>query len=99
MYLIIWEYHVRAGMERSFEAAYGPDGDWALLFRSTPGYLGTTLLRDVSDPRAYTTLDRWVSRSEFDRFMSECRERYEALDRGFHALTETESRILAVELP
>ena len=38
--------------------AYGPEGDWARLFRTAPGFLGTTLLKGEGPPPEYLTLDR-----------------------------------------
>lgn len=99
MYLVLWQFGVRPGSEASFEAAYGVGGDWDRLFRTAPGYLGTSLLRDTSTDTRYFTLDRWASRSAFEAFMRESHEAYEALDSRFRALTEDESRVLSVEIP
>lgn len=46
MFVVVWEFRVRPGQEAEFEARYGPDGDWARLFRLGEGYGGTVLLRD-----------------------------------------------------
>ena len=57
MFVIIWRYRVAEARRRDFEAAYGPDGDWARLFRQAPGFGGTELL---SEGRGrYVTIDRW----------------------------------------
>jgi hypothetical protein len=37
-----------------FESRYGPEGDWAQLFRRAPGYHGSELLRDGTVVRAVT---------------------------------------------
>jgi hypothetical protein len=56
-YVSLCEFRVNTGFVFEFEKAYGPDGDWARLFRRGDGYLGTELLRDrdalnlVSSPR------------------------------------------------
>jgi heme-degrading monooxygenase HmoA len=99
MYLIIWQYRVCRGKEAEFERAYGPDGDWARLFRTDPGFIGTTLLRDLSDASCFTTIDRWASPSAFERFMSDAGRRYEELDRRFEPLTDKETRLLSVDVP
>jgi hypothetical protein len=44
MIAILWRYRVKPEHRGDFERAYGPDGDWANLFRRHPGYLGTELL-------------------------------------------------------
>jgi heme-degrading monooxygenase HmoA len=99
MLLILWEYRVRTDQAGVFEEAYGPGGAWAQLFRSAPGFEGTALFRDVADPSRYLTLDRWTSRSSFDDFMDRSKTRYDELDRRFEALTLSETRLLAIELP
>ncbi len=48
-----------------FESRYGPEGDWAQLFRRAPGYHGSELLRDGTVVRAVT--DHALSQREFLR--------------------------------
>jgi hypothetical protein len=62
MYVVLWRFRPREGRQSEFERAYGPSGEWALLFRRGDGYLGTELLQRSEDPREYLTLDRWTSR-------------------------------------
>jgi heme-degrading monooxygenase HmoA len=99
MFLILWEYRIRPDHSAAFEEAYGPQGAWAQLFRSAPGFAGTSLFRDAQDPSRYLTLDRWAARSSFDDFMDRSKARYDELDRRFAALTFSETRVLAVEVP
>jgi heme-degrading monooxygenase HmoA len=98
MFLILWEYRVRHDRAAAFEEAYGPQGAWAQLFRLAPGFEGTSLFRDVSDPSRYTTLDRWATLSSFDRFMDTSKTQYDELDRRFEALTISETQLLATEV-
>jgi len=56
--VIVWEFRVKAGRKAEFEQRYGPRGDWAQLFRRSPAYRGTDLLRDTADANRYLTLDR-----------------------------------------
>jgi Holliday junction DNA helicase RuvB len=44
---IVWEFIVRDGKIAEFERSYSATGSWAKLFRGSPGYLGTTLLREA----------------------------------------------------
>jgi heme-degrading monooxygenase HmoA len=90
-HLILWEFRPRPGMERAFEIAYGPGGEWAALFRRSEGYLGTELFRDQSDASRYLTLDRWASREAFETFRLLHSHAYEALDRRFDEMTTHES--------
>ena len=43
----LWEFHVKLESISAFERTYGPTGAWAQLFRQSPDYLGTDLIRDL----------------------------------------------------
>ena len=92
-YIYIWEFEIAPGRLEQFLRSYGPDGDWALLFRRSRGYLGTSLLRDEDNPNRYVTVDRWISRADHDSFRSQFGAEYEALDRACEKLTIREARI------
>jgi len=92
-HVIVWEFRVRPGREAEFESAYGPDGDWARLFRRDPAYRGTDLLRDGAAERRYVTVDRWASRAANDAFRERWRTEYEALDRRCESFTEHEAAL------
>jgi heme-degrading monooxygenase HmoA len=96
-YAIVWELRPRPGREEEFERAYGPEGDWARLFRRAEGYLGTELLRDPAGPGRYLTIDRWASRAAFAAFKRAHGAEYEALDRACEGLTERESSLGSFE--
>ena len=92
-YVIVWEFRVRLDREKDFVEKYGPDGNWARFFRGSQAYIGTELVRDVTDPRRFLTLDYWQSQSEFKRFREQNRAEYERLDKEFEKLAETETRL------
>ena len=98
MFIFIWEYIVREGLEAKFEKIYGAQGDWAQLFKHGEGYLGTDLFRDSNHPRRYITIDRWTSFAAFDSFREKCRLQYEALDSRCEYLTEREAEIATGQL-
>ena len=91
MYLIIWEYHVKADGIKEFERIYKPDGTWAELFRKGVGFLSTELLRDEKDPQHYLTIDRWASSEDYETFRSRWKEQYHLLDAQCTDLCERES--------
>jgi heme-degrading monooxygenase HmoA len=93
MFVVVWRFEIAEEKRAAFEAAYGPDGAWAQLFRSSPRYLGTELLRDAYVPGAYLTIDRWASEDDFRAFRKEHDRQYEKLDRECDALTMRETRI------
>ncbi len=93
VHVIVWEFVAREGLVQEFERAYGPDGDWARLFRRAPGYLGTTLIRDRETPRRFLTIDRWVSRQAFEEFRQQNGADYDRLDRRLATLNDKERQI------
>ncbi len=93
MFLVVWQFEVAEDKVAAFEAAYGPEGSWAQLFRTSPQYGGTELLRDAYVPGSYLTIDRWASEPDFRAFRKEHDKDYEALDRASDALTARETRI------
>jgi heme-degrading monooxygenase HmoA len=92
MYMILWEYELRAGAAESFALAYGPHGAWVELFERAEGYLGAELYRSAESDR-WMTIDRWVSEAAFDAFMARFGDDYAAVDRRFEHLTARETRL------
>jgi heme-degrading monooxygenase HmoA len=90
MYVIIWEYQVKAERVTEFEGIYAAEGAWAQLFQRHLGYLGTELLRDSDQPRRYITIDRWVSAEAYNSFQLKWQEEYKELDARCENLTERE---------
>lgn len=93
MFVVVWQFEIAEDKIAPFEAAYGPEGNWAQLFRSSTEYLGTELLRDAYIAGRYLTIDRWSSEDAFRSFRKENDAQYEALDRTCDALTSRETRI------
>lgn len=89
----IWEFHINPKARSQFERIYGPEGDWAQLFRRSSDYRGTTLLHDTNEPERYLTLDHWTSRESLHQFKREHHADYAALDKECERLTEKESFI------
>ena len=93
MFVVIWQFEIAEEKIAAFEAAYGPDGTWAVLFRTSTEYLGTELLRDAYISGKYLTIDRWASEEAFREFRKVHDPGYESLDRDCDALTTRETRI------
>ena len=93
MFVALWEYEVKPGCEEGFEMVYGPRGDWAKLFRNDANYQQTRLLRDVTRPAVYFTMDFWASRQAYEQFMALHTAEYEELDAAGEELTLSEQRI------
>jgi heme-degrading monooxygenase HmoA len=93
MFVVVWQFEIAEDKIAAFEAAYSPDGAWATLFRTSPDYRGTELLRDAYIPGAYLTIDRWASEDAFRAFRKDHDADYETLDRSCDSLTSRETRI------
>jgi len=93
MFVVVWKFEVPEDKVAAFETAYGPEGAWARLFRTSPDYLGTELLRDAYVPGSYLTIDRWTSEDAFRAFRKQHDSEYEILDRQCDAFTGKETRV------
>src|SRR5262249_13736250 len=87
----VWEFYVRLEKRRALEKAYGPNGDWAKLFRQAEGYIRTELIRDPEICGRYVTLDFWTSRVSYLRFKRQNLAAYKVLDKRCKLLTQSET--------
>ncbi len=92
-YLVMWEFQVRAGMEKCFEKVYGPGGDWARFFSKDASYITTELVWQLKAARTYVTLDFWISQESYDAFRKQHFAGYEALDQKCGGLTQREREL------
>jgi len=92
-YIVVWEYQVKPECEAEFVAAYGPEGDWARLFRRSPEFRGVELLGSAGNVGRFFTLDHWSSSAAMDLFLSTNATAYDVLDRRLSVLTVWERRI------
>ncbi len=93
---ILWEFAVRQEKVSDFEHHYGPAGSWAQLFRRSPAYRGTTLLRDSG--HRYITRDCWDSLESFRDFRRQHALEYDELDRTCEGYTESERQLGVFEV-
>jgi heme-degrading monooxygenase HmoA len=93
----IWQFRPDPGREEEFRRAYAGDGRWAKLFERAEGYLGTELLGPDEPGGAWLTLDRWESRTAFERFRQDHGEAYRRLDEELEGLAGEERFIGAFE--
>lgn len=93
MYIIIWQYKVKAEFEQAFELAYGSQGEWVMLFShlGNQGYIKTQLLKQ--ERFLYLTIDSWDSKENYERFLQKAKKEYEHLDKKFENFTEYETKI------
>jgi heme-degrading monooxygenase HmoA len=93
MFVVVWQFEIAEEKVAAFEAAYSSGGAWAQLFRTSPDYLGTELLRDAYIAGNYLTIDRWASEDAFRAFRKDHDAEYETIDRSCDELTSRETRI------
>ena len=83
MLLVLWEYRARPERIEDFESFFRPDGPWRALFRESPGFVSSTLMRDLNDRTRFLIADRWTSDVVYEAFKREHAAEYGALsDRG-----------------
>jgi len=90
---IVSEFVVKDKARGQFELAFGPGGAWSNLFAKSPGFRGTTLLRDTKDPRRYLTIELWNSETERDQSMKEQQAEFSELENDFEEWTESKTEM------
>ena len=87
MFVILWRFVVRPEVVDVFLQHYSDTGSWAQLFRRSPLFLGTDLIRSSDDATTFVTIDRWHSREAFEDFQREHGAEYARLDGLCEGLT------------
>jgi quinol monooxygenase YgiN len=93
MIVIFWEFRVIPGKEAEFERHYGPEGTWVQLFRHSPAFVETELLRDPEQPGRYLTIDRWKDMASLDAFREKFATEYKRIDAQMESLTRNETKL------
>jgi heme-degrading monooxygenase HmoA len=90
---IIWEFVVKEEARGQFELAYGPGGAWSDLFARCPGFRGTTVLRNMENPRRYLTIDLWDTLSQREEWLAEHKAQQAGLEAAFNEWTDSRSAV------
>jgi heme-degrading monooxygenase HmoA len=93
MFVIVWEYGVKPDRIDDFESFYRPDGPWTRLFRAHPGFVSTTLMKDLRSSRRYVVADRWTSEKLYDEFKKKAEAAYDDLTARGHRLIDKEKEL------
>ena len=80
MFVVLWEFDVKSEYEEKFTLAYAADGEWARLFARHGKFRETKLLRNISQPLRFVTMDVWESQADYEHFLRETGEAYQELD-------------------
>jgi quinol monooxygenase YgiN len=87
---VIWEFRVKPQHVAEFERDYSARGPWSMLFRSSPAYCGTRLVRDSEDHLRFLTIDTWDDFAAYENFRAERADQYGELDKSFERFTDSE---------
>jgi hypothetical protein len=87
MIYVLWQFRVKPDKLEPFERDYGPEGVWAQLFRRSPQYERSVLLRDPTQEATYIVIDIWQDEKSYQAFKKEFHEEYQKIDRACEALT------------
>ena len=90
---IVWEFVVKEEARGQFELAYGPGGAWSKLFARSPGFRGTTLLRDTKNRRRYLMIDLWETGAQREQVLAERQAEYSHLEAAFADWTESRTEV------
>ena len=93
MLVIVWEYMARKDRVEEFESLYRPDGPWVDLFKKSPGFVSTTLMRDTRDPHRFVIADRWMSEGAYESFKQDFASEYTTLSQRGEQLHRAEHLI------
>jgi heme-degrading monooxygenase HmoA len=85
----VYECVVNEEARGLFELAYGPGGAWSALFGDSPGFRGTTLLRDAEQPRRYLAIEIWDTAADREEALAEGAAEYAALGATLAEWTES----------
>ena len=89
----IREVVTKPGAGGRFELLFGPGGAWSELFSGCPGFRGTTVLRDATDPERYLIVDLWDSEAAREQAVAEHQNAYLALVSSFDAWVASEREL------
>jgi heme-degrading monooxygenase HmoA len=90
---IVCEYVVKEEARGQFELAFGPGGAWSKLCAGSPGFRGTTVLRNTKNPRQYLTIDLWDTEAQREQMLAERKAEYADLDAAFGDWTESRTEV------
>ena len=90
MFVIIWKFTPKTGLEKEFEEIYGPNGLWTKLFKKVNDYTDTTLLKEIDSENVYLVVDRWKSKAAYESFKLEYFEEYHSTDQKCRRLVVNE---------
>ncbi len=93
MFVRIRQFRVGSDEADKFREGYGPNGDWAMLFRREIGFHGTELFQSATDANVFLIIDTWESAEAWAAFLRAWGDDYAALEHRCTSLFSSESEI------
>lgn len=93
MLVVVWEYLAKPERVDEFESFYRPDGPWGDLFRQSPAFVSTTLMKDLRAPLRFMVADRWTSETVYEEFKRERAETWRDLSERGQRLYDREVEV------
>jgi hypothetical protein len=93
MFHIVWRYEVKESAVKTFEHEYGENGAWAHFFSTSTKFAGSILSRDLQNNFHYVIIDQWMSKEDYETFLSENKQRYDELSETTSILYKKEQRL------
>ncbi|HRX41034.1 MAG TPA: hypothetical protein P5072_16475 [Parvularculaceae bacterium] len=93
MHAYIWSYRVKPEWREKFQRAYGPNGEWAVFFARSPGYVRTDLLSDEREELCFVTIDYFKDEHVRGLLVEAHKDEYAAIDKRWQDATVEETYI------
>jgi hypothetical protein len=93
MLVVVWEYRVKPERVGEFESFYRSDGPWGELFRGSPAFISTTLMKDLRDAGRFMVADRWTSEILYEEYKREREGAWSDMSERGRRLYERETEV------
>jgi hypothetical protein len=67
---VVWQFHVKPGLQEDFEKFFGADGDWTALGRRSRSFLGSSFLRDQVHDAQYLLIEYWSEMLVYEKHLA-----------------------------
>ena len=89
MIAVVWQFNIKDGRKAEFEALYGADGEWTNLNRQTRSYLGSSFLRDQTQPSRYLLIEYWSEMVVYEQHRAYQSDAFASLEARRDAFVES----------
>lgn len=76
---VVWQFDVQPGQEEGFERLHGADGDWTFISRRSRSFLGSSFLKDLTNPGRYLLVEYWSEMFVYEKHLADFSDDVEEL--------------------